>query len=275
MSIRLGPEQENTGFDKALGEYFQTIPVLETRTILVDGKHEAVQPVSTDDSIVKIVSYVPFGSKYKLTLRGVGPGIADVVWDTSTARRDRSKCLEIAVRPVRYIPTGFSYVTLSGGRQTSRTIGSVDKMILDANRILQPQANVKIIKMSEQICDLSAGGAALSLDGKNNILALARHIGGWRIQNQIARKEFEVFFVPELEAKAGNSDTTQAATYESVKTCFYEDDVSPLDEGAVLAHEMCHAYGRSGHTNKSGQLMYKSSTKTFVPKTLADLLNPI
>ncbi|MDS4019365.1 MAG: peptidoglycan-binding protein [Candidatus Competibacter sp.] len=268
MAARFAEVRPNDGFDRFASPNWQMVPVGGFKMVfLLDAAGLSVASSNTAVATVRTSSIL--GLRI-LTITGVRAGTCQIQVGLGPLF---DAVLDISVKNKKTVRTTFHYVDDGRVQKTARQIADLNDLIIAANRILSPQANIEI----------SRHGAAPLRIAQNlrRVVRFSSHLPGvaarqheWDIVTSHADRtaDFNVFFVKEYEQdRTPLRDDTEAGTLGG--SCIFEDNtVDPA--GLVLAHELLHHLGVD-HTNNRRDLMFDGSPSgSFIPKDHANTANP-
>jgi hypothetical protein len=285
MAIAFAPRLAFSGFDRTATPKWQMVPVNGTRVLTISGVGSLVprvRVVSGDASALKAVQTTARGTTTLTLTGGTAPGRAFVEWVpslTDAGPVDIGFTLEVSVKEEKKISTAFHYVDDGRKQKTKRKIADLNAVIVAANAILTPQANVKIDRKSAAALPIAQNLGDVvrfssHLTGPPDNVPIAQHEWDDIVAHKDAAADFNVFFVKVYEQdNTPYHDDAEAGTIAAEKCCIFEDDLD-YSAGETLAHETGHLLGHAGHSNTRGHLMYGPGSGRFIPRDLANLINP-
>ena len=266
MAITFSPRVALAGFDPAAR--WQMVPVKGERLLTLEGASGLVPRVG-NPKILEVEQTVS-GKTTLLKLKGgKAPGKTVVDWSDSArfpGSRRTDFTLEVDVKKERLVPTFFHYV-VDFHRSTGRNIPELEKLlIIPANEILRPQANVTITKLRAETLVIE--------DDLGDVVTHKQ----WNAITKHHKKDaaFNVFFVWAFEPDdTPQEDGITAATERAQKSCIFQDIDLRRPAPEVLAHEVVHVLGHDGHSNDPNHLIAHGRIRTgrFIPRAHADLIN--
>lgn len=255
MSFRFRPRRNNRGFDGYTVPETQIVPLCERRTIIAAGRDHLV-PKTKGKGKVNIGFGPTWPKRWRgrLEVEGIATGDEAIHWvkdPTSTASVPTSQQLKICVIGQLQFRTTFNFVTDGDGdarkpNHTKRKLKMVDDLIADTNRILQPQANIVILKQAVREITLDRElGETVELTnkrpiGKKNWATLTKTGDG--------NAQLNVFLLWNVSVDDTSKEDTVGVGRAGDANVVIDD--SSVNPHATFAHEFLHVLGRDHSTNR-------------------------
>jgi hypothetical protein len=284
MAITFAPRLAFAGFDRSVTPKWQMVPVGGTRVLTITGAGglvPRVRVVSGDAACLTAAQATARGTTTLTLTGGAKPGRAFVEWVPSLTDAGPVQVgftLEVSVKDEKKISTAFHYVDDGRKQKTSRKIADLNAMIVAANAILTPQANVKIDRKSAAALPIAQDLGRVvrfssHLTGPPDNVPIAQHEWDDVVAHADTTADFNVFFVREYEQdNTPLVDNDEAGTLAAEKNCLFEDRIG-YPPGEVLAHETVHLLGISPHSanrhhliagaNRTGRLVTRDQANTI------------
>jgi hypothetical protein len=284
MAITFAPRIAFAGFDRSPTPKWQMVPVKGTRILTISGAGgliPRVRIVSGDASALTAAQATARGTTTLTLTGGDKPGRGFVEWVpslTDAGPVQTGFALEVSVKDEKKISTAFHYVDDGKKQKTKRKIADLNAMIVAANAILTPQANVKIDRKSAAALPIAQNLGRVvrfssHLTGPPHNVPIAQHEWDDVVAHKDGSADFNVFFVREYEQDEHPLvDNDAAGTIAAEKCCIFEDRMS-VSAGETLAHETGHLLGFSGHSATAGHLMIGAGSGRFIPRDVANMMN--
>lgn len=285
MAVRYAPTLVEHGFDGTVSPAWQMVPVGGRRVLVVSGAAGLVPRVRVPGGAAAPVTATVqiLGHTRRLILKGAAAaGRCWIEWVPSAGfvgPVTNDFMLEVSVKSEKTIRTAFHYVDDGRKQVTRRRIADLNSLIARANRILDCQANVKLIRKSAAALEIAQNLGDVvrfsrHLEGAPNNVNPAQHEWGIVTAGADGTADFNVFFVKEYEQDmTPYHDDANAGTIASEKNCILEDNTESSPE--TLAHETVHLLGVAGHSNSNRRLMGPAGRKArLITRDEANTINP-
>jgi hypothetical protein len=286
MAISFSPRLALHGFDRSVSPKWQMVPVRGSRVLTISGAASLVPRVhvfSGDASCLTAAQTTARGTTTLTLTGGDKPGRAFVEWVPSVTVagpvQDGFK-LEVSVKDEKKLSTAFHYVDDGKKQKTKRKIADLNAMIVLANAILTPQANVKIDRKSAAALPIAENLGRVvrfssHLTGPPHNVPIEQHEWDDIVAHADTTADFNVFFVREFEIDHTPhiDDSAEAGTVAAEKCCIFEDRIG-YPPGETLAHETMHLLGIHDHSRSRRHLIGTNRTGRVITRDHANIINP-
>jgi hypothetical protein len=282
MTIGFAPRLAFHGFAQFVTPKWQMVPVGGERRLRLTGVGALVPRVA--DSTILTAVQTKTGANVELVLTGVKAGLTNIEWVPTLATAGPVAPgfkLDVSVKEKKDVSTAFFYVDDGHVQKTRRRIADLDRLLIRANAILTPQANVEIVRRSAAALPVAQNLGdvvrfSTHLTGPPDNVPIAQHEWDDLLALKDAAADYNVFFVKEYEDDTTPySDLADAGTLAADKMTIFEDD-NGHDEALELAHEAVHALGVDPHESNAIFLMATgaSGIGRLLTRTQSDIINP-